>query len=71
MAEMFLEHAFQVPAFNDLGPAMSNDQNLWMASTGCHEGAHLPEDDLKSDSSDQHRRWRAGSGRYARAQGSP
>jgi hypothetical protein len=46
----------------------SNDQNLWMALDA--EGAHLPEDDLKSDSSDQDRRWRAGSGRYARAQGS-
>jgi hypothetical protein len=30
-AEMFLEHPFQVPAFNDLDPAMSNDQKLWMA----------------------------------------
>jgi len=30
-AEMFLEHAFQAPAFNDLDPAISNDQSLWMA----------------------------------------
>jgi len=27
---MFLERAFQVSAFNDLDPAMSNDQNPWM-----------------------------------------
>jgi hypothetical protein len=50
----------------------SNDQNLWIAlRPGDVKERTFPRKIVLSQNSDQDRRWRAGSGRCAGAQGSP